>query len=110
MQKLPAWLQSTFWSSDINKLDINKHKSYIIHQILSWGSFREWKWLLANYPIKTIRKVFIEKPHKDYRPEVYHFVKNYVLGLKQYQLDKDNYVTSILGPVRQRAIERLAQT
>lgn len=101
--KIPKNLQSVFWSSDIDELDLSKDKSYIIHQILIYGTLTDIKWLFKQFSRQDILDTFIRKPRKIYPPEVYHFTKNYLLGLKDIHLAEDQYVTTVFGPLRQRA-------
>ena len=43
-----------FWDTDRNKLDWEKHKSYIIKQVLEYGLLDDWKLLKKIYGIKSI--------------------------------------------------------
>lgn len=106
-KRVPQRLQSVLWSTDVKLLDIEKDKGYIIHQVLIYGTFREIKWLFQTYSKKEIIDVFVKSPSKNYPKEVYYFIKNYLLNLKNISLSEDNYVTSILGPIRQRAADNL---
>ena len=38
-----------------------------------------------------------------YPKDMYIFIKNHLLQLTHIHLNEDNYVTSISGPIRQRA-------
>lgn len=100
---LPENLKPLFWSDDFNALDSQKHKAHIVHQILIYGTIEDIKWLFKTYSKKEIISIFINKPSKNYPAEVYHFIKNYLLDLKKLDLNPDKYVTSISGPIRQRA-------
>lgn len=100
---IPKTLKPLFWSTDFNQLDINKNKNFIIHQVLIYGTIEDIKWLFKTYSKKEIINVFVNKPSKNYPAEVYNFIKNYLLNLKNLKLEADKYVTSISGPIRQRA-------
>lgn len=100
--KIPKKLQPVLWSVDVNDLNLLKDRYYIIHQILIYGNFSDLKWLFGHYSKNEIREVFL-KPYKNYPKNIFHFVKNYVLDLKNAHLNENNYVTSIHGPVRQRS-------
>jgi len=101
--KLPDKMRHIFWSTDINSLDLVKNKSYIIHQILIYGALEDLKWLLKTYSKNVVTDVFKSRPSKNYPAEVYYFIKNYILDLKNEELDANNYVTSISGKIRPRA-------
>ncbi|EKD64953.1 MAG: hypothetical protein ACD_50C00232G0002 [uncultured bacterium] len=104
--KIPKNLQSVLWSTDINLLDLERDKGYIIHQVLIYGSFDDIRWLFQTYSKKEVLEVFLNHPSKNYPREVFYFIKNFVLSLKPVKLAEEKYVTSISGPVRPRAAER----
>lgn len=101
-RKIPKRLQSILWSVDTDQLGIRKDKHYIIHQILIYGNTDELRWLFKTYSKAEIIKVFLF-PYKNYPRETFYFTKNYILNLKDKNLNEDAYVTSIHGPVKLRA-------
>lgn len=54
--KLPKNLQAVLWSRNIENLDFQKSKNYIIHQILAYGTWEQIGWLFKTYPPITIKK------------------------------------------------------
>ena len=100
---IPKKLQPILWSTNVNLLDIEKHKGYIINQVLIYGTLDEIKWLFDTYSKREVVRVFLTKPSKQYQKEIYYFIKNFILSLKDNILDEQDYVTSISGPTRQRA-------
>lgn len=99
----PKTLQPFLWSTNVNLLDVDRDKSYIIHQILLYGTFKELQWLLTTYSKKEIIETFTNKPIRMYPKDMYIFVKDYLLGLEQVRLNEEDYVTSISQPLRPRA-------
>ena len=89
---LPKNLQPILWSVDINNLDLKKDNSYIINQILAYGTWQNLKWLFKNYPKAEIKEVFITKPQKDYLLQSFKFVSGFLLGLKSQNLKPEKYV------------------
>ncbi len=104
---IPKKLQPILWSTDIKLLDIEKHKGYIIHQVLLYGTFEELQWLFDTYSKEEIIDTFINHPSRMYSKSAFYFIKNFILSLKQKKLTEDNYVTSISGPIRQRAAKSI---
>lgn len=90
--KLPKFLKGYFWSVKFDDIDINKDKDYIIHQVLCFGDLNSTKWLFKTYGKNYIRKSFINKPTKIYRPQTFNWVKNILLSLDNKQLDFRKYV------------------
>lgn len=103
----PKSLQSVLWSTNVDRLDIDKDKEYIIHQILVYGTMDELKWMFRVYGKEIIKDVFIHHPAKMYTAKTYYFTKNFLLELSKRDLDRENYVTSIFGPIRPRAAGRV---
>lgn len=99
-RKVPKKLQGILWSVDVNQLDINKSKSYIINQILSLGIFDELKWLWKTYSLSTLRKIFREKPAKVYTFSRFNFCKNILLGLETKDLAPNKYVKTLPRDIR----------
>lgn len=89
---IPSHLQAVLWSVNIHDLDLQKDKSYIIHQIFSYGRLEDIVWLFRSYPKKEIIDVFATTPYKNYRESRFQFVKNYVLGLNNSTLNEKLYV------------------
>ncbi|MBM3208889.1 hypothetical protein FJZ40_01155 [Candidatus Shapirobacteria bacterium] len=99
-RKIPKKLQGVLWSVDVNHLDLEKDKGYIIHQIFSYGRLEEIAWLFKIFPKAEIIKIFTTHPYKDYEASRFNFVKNYLLNLKNQQLDERHYVKNIPRDLR----------
>jgi hypothetical protein len=93
MVKVPSDLQGVLWSVNINNLNTENDKNYIIHQILAYGTWNDLKWLFKTYGLTKIKNVFIKHPSKDYQPSVFNFVTRVLLELKDIP-DKRRYVTT----------------
>ncbi len=103
----PKSLQGVLWSSSINQLDLDKHRAYIIHQVLTFGTMNQLRWLFKAYSKYEITDVFVHQPIKMYPRHIYWFTKNHLLPLRHAQLDEQNYVTALFGPTRPRAAARV---
>jgi len=76
-------------------LDTEKHKEYIIHQVLQFGDISDFVWVKNLYSRDEIAEVFISKPRSTYSRDSFAFIKNYLLKIPQ-KLDERNYVRSAL--------------
>lgn len=103
----PKSLQGTLWSSNVEQLDLEKNKAYIIHQVLTFGSMEQLMWLFKTYTKQKIADTFVHQPMKMYPKHIYWFTKNHLLALQNTQLDEQNYVTALFGPTRPRATTSL---
>lgn len=93
-KKIPGWLQPTLWSVKVDNLGLEEDRVYIINQVLAYGGWRDFKWLFANYPQRTVKKTFLEHPIKTYRPATFNFAKKILFDLEKVKLIKEKYVVN----------------
>lgn len=43
-----------FWDTDVDQIDYQKHASYVIERIVTYGSLNEWRQILEFYGRKKI--------------------------------------------------------
>ena len=90
--KIPGSFQGVLWSKNIKNLDLEKDKIYIIHQVLSYGTIKQIKWLFGIYKREEIQEVFSKYPKRIYTPAIFNFIKRIVLDFKDRKLLSENYV------------------
>ncbi len=90
-KQIPAHLQGFLWSKNVEAIDFQADKTYVIHQILSFGDLVDIEWLLAFYGKEEVKKVFSESPKRLYQPSVFYFVKDILLGMKEKDFDLKEY-------------------
>ena len=61
--KVPKKMQWLFWSCDVEDLDLEKDKEYIVIQLLNYGTWEDLKWLFTVYSEKEIKNV-IKNPSR----------------------------------------------
>ena len=83
--------QAILWSKSLKKLDLEKDKIYLVHQILAFGSLKEIPWLFKKFTKREISNIFLNYPQKVYTPASFNFVRKIVLGLKN-KLDEKKYL------------------
>lgn len=54
MGSIPHEFKPIFWDTDIDSLDKEKHKKYIIERILEFGDENEYRWMFKNYTDEEI--------------------------------------------------------
>lgn len=92
---IPASLQGVLWSKKISDIDTERDKDYIVHQVLSDGTWEHVKWLFTMYGKGEIKDVFLHHPAKNYTEKSFHFLGNIVLGITTEGLDAHNYVKTL---------------
>ncbi len=57
MEKIPESVKVILWDVDIEKLDIKRHKKFIIERIIKYGNEKDVRWMLKTYSLKEIGEV-----------------------------------------------------
>ncbi|MGQ9512424.1 DUF6922 domain-containing protein [Thermodesulfitimonas sp.] len=57
MAPVPARFRAFFWDTDPEKLDLKRHKTYIIERLLEFGDEEAYRWLFRHYPEEEIKTV-----------------------------------------------------
>jgi len=83
------------WSRKFDSLDLEGDKTYIVHQVLSYGNMNQVKELFDLYSKEEVGRVFSTFPKKNYTPPAFNFVKNCLLNLEKVKVKSENYVKSI---------------
>jgi hypothetical protein len=55
-KETPQFSKYIFWDCDINKIDYDRDKAFVIERVLVWGNENDEKELFKYYDIKSIRK------------------------------------------------------
>lgn len=66
---IPSAMRPLFWSYEFEKLDPEKDKRLIIMQVINYGNWEDWKWLLKNYGREEIKKAIQDAPASSFRPQ-----------------------------------------
>lgn len=86
--------QGTVWSSNVGKLDKNIDRTYIINQVLMFGTLDEINELKSEYGDDEVKRIFIENPINIYSKPAFNFIKNFVLKIKE-DLNGGRYINSV---------------
>ncbi|MCD6265408.1 MAG: hypothetical protein J7K02_05495 [Deltaproteobacteria bacterium] len=60
---IPDHILRCFWSYDLTELDLDRHKNFIITQVLNYGDWQGVKWLYENYSEDDLKQV-IKEPRR----------------------------------------------
>ena len=52
---IPSWMKHYFWDTDINTLDLDKNRVFIIERLLNVGNEKTLSWVFENYSINSVR-------------------------------------------------------
>jgi len=91
MEKIPKEWQGVLWAKNYRQLDLNKDKAYIIHHVLSYGDLSDIKLLFRIYGQEEVKDVFLKQPIKIYDRPCLHFIKEFILNLKE-PINEEKYL------------------
>jgi hypothetical protein len=61
---LPIFINKRiFWDADINAIDLQLHKDFIITKVFEWGNLKEFKALMNYYPQKQVCEALLTQPY-----------------------------------------------
>ena len=92
---IPSQLQSKLWSSNVNKLGLQKDKTTIVHRVLSYGDLEDIKLLFNMYGRSELEHEFLANPMNIYTKSGLNFTKNYILDLESTPVDEKKYVKTV---------------
>lgn len=92
---IPAAFQALLWSADLSKLDLQKHRRYIIHQLLNYSDLNAFLWLKKTYSLPILQKTFINTPQRIYTDRSFSFVSTFLLQVDQNHLLKERYISMV---------------
>lgn len=64
---LPLNLKPIFWSYNFTALDPEKDKRRIIINIINYGNWKDWQWLLKQYGQEEVKKTIEQTPITEFR-------------------------------------------
>ena len=100
MAGIPKSLQSVLWSRDVNSLDLEGDKIYIINQVLSYGTMEQLAWLFNQYSKDEVERIFREKPMKIYAPSAYNWLVTTVFNDSGASFLPSRYVKTLPRNIR----------
>ncbi len=71
----PTNLQAVLWSVNLAKIDFVRDRSYVIHQVLAYGTAAHLRWLFKKYPRATIRTEIKNHPQRIYSKPAFNFLQ-----------------------------------
>jgi hypothetical protein len=61
-----------FWDVDVENLDMDKHKLYLIRRVMEYGKLNDWQLLKSRYSMDEIKNAIMSARSMD--PKVISFV------------------------------------
>ena len=65
---IPEEIKKYFWSYNISTLDFERDAQRIIINIINYGSWKSWQWLLQYYGEKRVTHLINKIPITEFRP------------------------------------------
>ena len=54
---IPSSLHTVFWDTNIDEIDLDQHRSFVIERVLEYGTSQDAVWLSQQYPMSGIAEV-----------------------------------------------------
>ena len=91
---LPQNLKSLFWSYDFSKLDPQQDERLIIINVINYGNWKQWQWLVSFYGQDKVRRRLKEIPASELRAPALRLIA-LLLGLEsQSYASRSDYISS----------------
>ncbi|MDR2843067.1 MAG: hypothetical protein LBV57_00285 [Candidatus Symbiothrix sp.] len=55
--KEPRFSENLFWDADMNDLDLDVHKTYIVGRVLDYGEWNDWQTIRNYYGMDELKKI-----------------------------------------------------
>jgi len=73
VKKAPKWMQGVLWSVNVEKLDVDRNKSYVITQSLNHGNVKILEWIFKNFSKDEIVSEIINPMRGVWYPRVLNY-------------------------------------
>ncbi len=94
MERIPPHIKRLFWDTDKDRVDVGKHRFYIIKRIMDYGNLEGVRWMMRNYTPEEITEV-VRKSRGISRKSAYFWSAYYQIPLEEIECLK---ASSRLGP------------
>ncbi len=58
---IPRQYKKFFWDVDFNKLDLEKHRKFILERFLNFGTFDTFKWIFKTFDSEEVQELIDKK-------------------------------------------------
>jgi len=72
--KPPSFLKPLFWSYRFDRLDFEKHKKLILVNVVNYGRWQDWLWLVRTYGEDDIKRTITALPVSEFRPRALRLI------------------------------------
>ncbi len=90
---IPEKVRRLFWDTDKDRVDIQKHRAYIIRRIMDYGDVEDVRWMLAAYSGEDIVEV-LKKSRGLSRKSGYFWGNHFAVAKEE--------IACLRGPYRKR--------
>ena len=87
--KLPKDFKWLLWSYKFSKIDPEKDKRAIIINMINYGNWRQWQWLIKKYSPKYIKQFLINTPMSEFRQRALTLI-SILLNIKKFKYASRN--------------------
>jgi len=82
--KLPKDFKYLFWSYDFSSIDPKKDKERIIVNVINYGQWKHWKWLIKTYGKDNLKRTIENIPMTEFRERALRLI-SLLLDIKEFK-------------------------
>jgi hypothetical protein len=61
---IPREFKKYFWDIDFDKLNLEKHRNFILERLLNYGSFSTFSWIFQTYTKEEVKQLLKNKANR----------------------------------------------
>ena len=65
--KIEQFSPHLFWDVDVNKVDINRNRRWLVNRVLEYGLINDWKLIVKLYGLNEIVQIAMKIKSLDYK-------------------------------------------
>ena len=97
-RSIPSWFKKFYWWGDDSKVDVERDKRTIIVQLINYGGWSHWKWLVQTYGREKLKKIIQEIPISEFRSSALKLI-SLLLGVKRMKYaSRGDYIKAKRSP------------
>ncbi len=81
-KEIPDFHRFFWWIKNPNAIDLDENKRDVVLQMINYGGWQHWQWLVKRYGGEGIRETILEIPESAFIPSALKLIK-LLFGVKK---------------------------
>ena len=83
-QKLPKDFKPLLWSYKFSEIDPERDKQTIIVNVVNYGNWRQWQWIIKTYGRKEVKRLLVNTPMSVFFQRPLNLI-SLLLGIRKFK-------------------------